>query len=433
MAQLSDLLGMNGRNINYLRLNKRFGREVADSKLLTKKYLKKKKVAHPKIIGILNTLADVDNFDWLSLRDGFVLKPSDGWGGSGILVIKKAGKYAGEWFLMDGKKVNVEDLKLHASDIIEGSYSRNKTPDKVLIEERVKIHPRFNKYAYGGTPDVRVIVYNNIPVMAMLRLPTRESDGKANIHQGAVALGIDLATGITTYAIHGLQESITRIPETNKKVNGLLLPFWNETLKVSIDAQKACKLAYVGVDIVLDEEKGPLVLELNDQPGLGIQIANRAGLLGRLKRIEGLEVKSKYKGIQIAKVLFAEDFSDKVKIEQGRKIIGIFEKIQLCDENNKRHTVVAKMDTGAFNASIDRSLAEELGLLKKENVLFETDVESSLGKEVRPVIETEFWLGGRKIKALTHVANRSKLRSRMLVGRKYLKSFLVDPSKIKNY
>jgi D-alanine-D-alanine ligase-like ATP-grasp enzyme len=46
------------------------------------------------------------------------------------------------------------------------------------------------------------------------------------------------------------------------------------------------KLGYLGVDIVLDRDKGPLLLELNARPGLSIQIANGAGLVPRLEVIE---------------------------------------------------------------------------------------------------------------------------------------------------
>ena len=45
-------------------------------------------------------------------------------------------------------------------------------------------------------------------------------------------------------------------------------------------------LGYQGVDLVLDKDKGPLILELNARPGLNIQIANRAGLLTRLQLVE---------------------------------------------------------------------------------------------------------------------------------------------------
>jgi len=43
-----------------------------------------------------------------------------------------------------------------------------------------------------GLPDIRVIVYNRIPIVAMLRIPSKYSDGKANLHLGAYAAGIDL-------------------------------------------------------------------------------------------------------------------------------------------------------------------------------------------------------------------------------------------------
>ena len=41
----------------------------------------------------------------------------------------------------------------------------------------------------------------------------------------------------------------------------------------------ALQLGYVGVDIVLDANYGPMVLEANARPGLNIQIANNQGLL----------------------------------------------------------------------------------------------------------------------------------------------------------
>lgn len=429
------ILGMNARNLNYLRNNKKKSRKIADSKLLTKKYLKKLNVPHPKLIKILKSHSEVNEYNWIKLRtysNGFVIKPSDGWGGSGVLVIKKPSDKEGEWILTNNKIINTEDLFLHTQDIIEGHFSRNNTPDRAFIEERIKIHSKFLKYAYQGTPDIRIIICNKIPIMAMLRLPTKESSGKANLHQGAVALGIDMATGITTHGVYH-DQIISRIPEKNKKVNGLVVPFWNEILKVAIDAAEASNLNYSGIDIVLDEKKGPMVIELNDQPGLAIQIANQTGLLERLKRVENLNVSSKYKGIEIAQILFAENFSDKVKVEKGQKIIGIFEKVKIKYGNNERHELIAKIDTGAYSVSIDRDLAQDLGLLAKKNFIYEETFLSSLGKEVRPVIEIELWLQGRKMKVLANIANRQHLRAKILIGRRYLKEFMVDPSRVEEY
>jgi predicted ATP-grasp superfamily ATP-dependent carboligase len=43
-------------------------------------------------------------------------------------------------------------------------------------------------------------------------------------------------------------------------------------------------LGYLGVDIVLDRDKGPMLLELNARPGISIQNANRFGLRDRLRQ-----------------------------------------------------------------------------------------------------------------------------------------------------
>jgi len=259
-------------------------------------------------------------------------------------------------------------------DIAEGKYSHNNLPDKVMIEERIKIHPKFKKLAVGGAPDVRVIVYNNIPVMAMLRLPTDESNGKANLHQGAIGLGIDIATGITTHGVYR-NRSVKYFPDSNIKVNGITIPYWNKILRMAVETQIISKLNYLSVDMLIDEEKGPVVLELNDQPGLSIQIANMAGLRRRLERVEGLEVEQAEKGVKIGKALFASKFANRVRfLGEEKPVVGIFERVSVRNGKKKMIEVNAKIDTGARSSSIDYALALELGLLTPENVLWNTKV-----------------------------------------------------------
>lgn len=428
MANAKDILGINARSKYYLGLNKKQSRKVADSKMLTKQFLRKYKIPHPEILGLLGSSQEVEEFDWNSLDDGFVIKPVDGLGGSGIMVVKKPAKYAGEWLLMDGGKVGVGDLKLHANDIIEGRYSRNNLPDRALIERRVKIHPKFVKVAVGGTPDVRVIVFNKVPVMAMLRVPTEESKGKSNLHQGAIGLGVDLATGITTHAVHH-DRRIKYFPGTRKKVNGIAIPFWNKVLETASRIQfKRPGLGYFGVDILLDKERGPMVIEINDQPGLSIQLANMTGLKRRLERVEGIEIEDVEKAVRVAKALFASKFSHRVRGVPGEKqVVGVFETVRLKPHKGKRVEVRAKLDTGAFRSSIDEELATELGLLSQEHVLWERTFRSALGKERRKIIEVDMKLKGVRFKAQASVTNRHGLRTKMILGRKDLKEFLIDP------
>jgi len=431
MLNTAPILGMNARNRLYLRLNTRRGRRIADSKLLTKKKLKKAGLPTPELLTTFRSPQEVFNFDWLSLPDNFVLKPSSGFGGGGILVVKKKAKWAGEWYLMDNSVVNLGDLRLWALDILNGQYSLHDLPDSALVEERIKIAKVFQKYAYQGTPDIRVIVFNKIPVMAMLRLPTAQSQGKANLHQGAIGVGVDLATGITTHGVCKGQ-FIKFIPGTNRKVNGLKLPYWNTILTLAVKAQEAVpKLGYVGVDIVYDKERGPMVLELNARPGLEIQNANLAALKKRLERIEGLEVKDAEHGVRIAKTLFAERFADRVAAEEGIKILNMNEEIKIRGANGKRFPALARIDTGAFRSSIDEKLAKELGLLAQDNILWQKGKKyayrSAQGRESRMVVGLTFWLAGRKLKTSVSVANRSNMECPILIGRNDLTGFLIRP------
>lgn len=260
--------------------------------------------------------------------------------------------------------------------------------------------------------------------MAMLRLPTKESGGRANLHQGAIGVGVDIATGITTKAIwHG--EYITEKPGTFRKLRGIKIPDWTKVLETAVNAQIVSGLGYIGVDIVLHPVKGPMVLELNAQPGLQIQLANAAGLKKRLERVEDLEVRDAEHGVKIAKALFAERFADRVAAEEGIKTIGTRELVKIIGVNGKKIEVSAKVDTGAWRTSIDKTLAEDLGLLEKENVLWSKTFKSTLGTEKRPVVNLKYFLAGRKIATIASVANRANLRRPIIIGRRDLGGFLV--------
>jgi alpha-L-glutamate ligase-like protein len=424
MSLASQILGLNARNHLYSsRYNSKRGKRIAKSKLLTKRFLKEHGFPHPELYGVFRQFSDVPRFDWGSLRKNFVIKPSKGYGGDGILIVKR--RLGTERFLtIENQEVLLDDLKLHVLDILEGNYSKYDTPDIAFIEERVPKHPKFKRYAYRGTPDIRILVFNQVPVMAMLRLPTPQSKGKANLHQGGLCVGVDLATGITTFGMI-YDRPVQTVPETSLKVNGLRIPHWDEMLEIALAVQQEVKLGYLAVDFVLHKEKGPMVLELTSSSGLGIQIANRAGLRKRLERVEGLERVGEGRGIRIARALFAESFADKVLAERGAKIVEIYETAKVKDSRGKRVEVEAKIDTGAFRTSIDKKVAEDLGLLEKKDILWEKNYISALGRERRPIIELTFWLKGRRVKTAANVSNRKRFREKLLVGRRDLKTFLV--------
>lgn len=437
-----QFLTKNERNKIFLKKNSNKGRWIADSKWLTKKCLMKCGVGVPRLIAKFRDEEAIEKFNWLGLEGNFVVKPISGYGGEGVIVVRKRGKWAGEWRKMDGEVINEADLKLHCKEILSGKYSLYGMRDGALVEERIKIHPKFLSLTNSGTPDVRVIVFNKVPVMAMLRVPTEESGGKSNLQQGAIGLGLDMATGISTFAVSGKSNLITKVRDFKKKkmikANGIKIPYWKEILETAIKCQEAIPgLGFLGVDVVLDKEVGPVVLEVNARPGLSIQICNKAGLKGRLKRVEGIKVKTVEHGVDLAKYLFAEDFWPKVESKkEGLVVVDSVENIKVkvgpemvkTIKNKKKRTVevVAKVDTGAFRSSIDEKLAEDMGLMVTKNIVYYRHYRNSLGSGVkRPVVEVTFWLKKKRIKTAVSVANRSKLTTKFLIGRCDLEGFAV--------
>lgn len=426
--KISSILGLNSRSALYTGVyNSSRAKKIADSKLLTHKVLKKAKVSHPKIYAKFKKPEDVLNFDWSTLPDAFALKPSRGLGGEGIIVVKKKVKSEKlSWLTTQKTKVTDDDLKLHTLDILEGAFSMGSDPDVAFVQEYVGRHSAFRKYAYRGTPDIRVIVFNKIPVMAMLRLPTKESGGRANLHQGALGLGIDIATGITTKAIWHNQQ-VTHKPGTKRKLGGIRIPKWTLILETAVRGQIASGLGYAGVDIVLHPEKGPQIIELNAQPGLSIQLANMEGLKKRLERVEGLEVEDYTHGVKIAKALFASRFVNRVNFNDGIKTIKAVEEVKIVDGEGRKFKILAKIDTGAWSSAIDIKLARKLKLLKKNKIVGIRKKLSSLGEEERPVIPVVIYLAGKKITTNVTVADRKLLRYQLLIGRIDLQGFLISP------
>jgi alpha-L-glutamate ligase-like protein len=299
------VLAINKRNAEYtLRYNARKLYPLVDDKLRTKELAQANGIAVPDLYGVIEVAGQVHALpETLANRTDFVIKPAHGSGGEGILVI--ADRVKDMLKKHDGLTITWEELNHHVFNVLSGLYSLGGQPDQALIEYRVEASPVFEGISYRGVPDVRIILFLGVPVMSMVRLPTRKSDGKANLHQGAVGVGIDIATGTTTAAVLG-NEIVTHHPDTGQPVTGLALPHWDGLLRLAARCFELTGLGYQGVDIVLDKDRGPLILELNARPGLNIQIANNTGLLLRLGLVEEhqVELKTLEQRIAFAKQYF---------------------------------------------------------------------------------------------------------------------------------
>ncbi|MFH1713546.1 MAG: sugar-transfer associated ATP-grasp domain-containing protein [Candidatus Jacksonbacteria bacterium] len=455
-----NILGLNARNLEFIRPhNLKGAKRIADNKLLAKRVLRKAGLSVPKTYKIITSMRVLKFFDPADLPKSFVLKPNRGFGGEGIMLTYNRRKN-GAWLDSSLKEIYWSDIKAHIQDILDGRFSLANAPDIAFFEERLVRDAMFKHLAYRGVPDIRVIVYNQVPIMAMMRLPTRESRGKANLHLGGIGVGIDIASGVTTHAVCRDQ-----VLTNARQFSNIKIPEWNNVLSLAIHAQQITGLGYLGIDIVLAKNKGPIVLELNARPGLGIQIANLTGLKERLNRIRGLKVKGAAQGIRLSQELFGqhESAGDQEFQKDILALLKVIETVVLYhkDDPNIKLMVKAKIDSGARSSSIDYELARRLGcgdvvdyvasfqlntpMTKPEAIVLKKRIKRDLklhpqisrvkvirsasGSTVRVTAPIKFKLKDRLIETDVNLISREHLTYDMIIGRRDLEGFLIKPRK----
>ena len=282
------IVGLNQRNAEYIMgYNERRLYPLVDNKLLTKTRAQERSIPVPELYAQIEFEHEIRGLaNLLSPYQDFVVKPANGSGGSGIMVV--SGRNANGMFRKSNDSlISLGDIEHHVSNILSGMYSLGGDNDLAIIEYRVKSDRSFDAVSFKGVPDIRLIVFRGIPLFGMIRLPTSESDGRANLHQGAVGVGIDFKSGST---LKGVMQSktISIHPDTGSSVSGMQIPGWQQILHLGASCYELAPLGYLGVDIVVDETLGPMMLELNARPGLAIQIANQRGLEPVLKYAQAL-------------------------------------------------------------------------------------------------------------------------------------------------
>lgn len=408
------LLGINARNLLYIRpYNPKKAIKLADDKIKTKQFLAVRGIPVPKLYAIIKEPIDIEKFDFNILPNAFVLKPNKGFGGEGIIPVIK--KEDNDFITSGGRKISKEELKDHIRDILDGRFSISNVSDYAFFEQHIFADERIGKYSYEGLPDIRVIVHNLIPVMAMLRLPTRESEGKANLHMGAVGVGIDIAKGETTYITYK-NKIIDELPDSLGKIRGLKIPYWDEILEIASKVQLLTNLGYMAIDICLDKNVGPVLLEINARAGLGVQIANLAPLRRRLERIEGIKVTSPIKGVRIAKDLFGNVVEKGIAVLSGKQLINSRENVEIIQ---KKGTIrlVAKVDTTRKISVLDEETAIKNQLLD--------DTENY--DDEKSTLKLNFSLKGKRIKTIVEIEKVSDKEGKMILGLRDLKDFLINP------
>lgn len=411
------VLGLNARSLLYIKpFNPKKVTAFADSKLKSKAYLAARGIPVAKLFGRIENRDQLLQFDFSHLPNECVLKPNYGFGGEGIIVFRGRDKQGR--FLRNGKTpMTDQEIREHIEDILDGKFSLKGRLDTAFFEQVLHSHSCFAKFRPAGLPDLRIIVFNLVPVMAMARIPTADSDGKANIHLGGLGIGIDIAKGITTYGAqyHGM---ITELPHGGSPA-GHQIPYWDEILLICSKIQQITNIGYLAVDIALDEQMGPVLLEVNARAGLMVQVANLAPLRARLERVTGLKVDSPEKGVRLGQDLFGSKTkkSDN-ETSKTKPTLGVEERISITLGDGSNIELNAKIASDQERTLFSKKLIDEL---KGKNGAEED-------KDTEGLYRVKFTLAGKKIQTLV-LGQELPGTDRAIIGSRDLNGFLIDPSK----
>lgn len=409
------VLGLNARSLMYIRpFNPRKAVAFADDKLKTKAFLSARGIPVARMYGRIESIRQLRSFDFSQLPDECVLKPNYGFGGEGILVLR--GRDANGDFLVNGKRpITREQMCEHIEDILDGKFAVNGLPDTAFFEKLLVSDEGLAPFRPAGLPDIRIIVFNLVPVMAMIRIPTAQSGGKANVHLGGIGIGIDIANGTTTYAVQ-YNRRIDELPHGGP-VGGHAIPYWEEMLLIASKIQYITNIGYLAVDLTIDDEVGPILLEVNARAGLSVQVANLAPLRSRLERVQGLKVASPERGVRIAQDLFGEKQSQDQSPE--RPVLGTSETIVLSSGESTAEVpamIAPHEERTQFEAALLRELvAEEL---------------ADPADDAEGTFRVKFTLGGKKIPTVVRSVESIPAPYRAIIGRRDLAGFLIDPSRV---
>ena len=385
------LLGQNARNLNYIKeYNSKMAKKLADSKLNTKDFLKAKWIDVPETLFVLKNHDELVLDIFEKLEPPFVVKPNGGFWGKWILIFVE--KLASEIYVTNTwESYTKKQLLDHFGDIVDWFYSLSWNKDKVVIEKKIELDEEIELLWKYWLPDIRIITFNMVPVMAMLRLPTEESGWKANLHAWACWVWIDIWTWKLTY-ITAHWKIIKSVPGI-WDIRGLKIPHWDKALYLAVKSQQVTNIWYLGCDIVLDKIDWPLILEINIRPWLEVQVANMAPLKDRLERVEWIYVNTVEKWVRLGRDLFSWDIEEKIKQISWKKVLWNKEYLTIVHEE-KKYKYLTEIKSNNLKSYIDRDFAKNvLRLWEKQIEVWNIRLDVNLMWEERKMkfIIKELW------------------------------------------
>lgn len=337
------ILWMNARNLNYIkRFNPKKSIRLADNKIKTKIFLSERGIPVPQTYGIIKNRKQLYDFDFSNFpKKDFVVKPNKWSKWQWIFITKflweletinqfdnsDKSNFFWLWKYIDiynkffekrfgwlhtsnnfykvwWEQIDDNTFRRYLLDIIDGKHSLTMWNDTILIEEKLIPWQWFKRFCEHGLADIRVIVFNLVPVAAMVRIPTEKSWWKANLAQWWIAMWIEVWTWKIFSFFENRNLYTKSFPEKYWDYLWYKIPFWNDILAYSSEIQYFVNLWYLALDWVITDE-WPKLLEINARAWLEVQNVCALNLKQRLNKVSWLRIIDPEKWVEIAKTLFS--------------------------------------------------------------------------------------------------------------------------------
>lgn len=342
------ILWINSRNLNYIKkFNPRKSIKLADNKFKTKQFLSERWIPVPSTYWLITSRKQLQNFDFENLpKQEYVIKPNKWSKWNWIFITKNLWKTYPDidmensnriyqnlekigqnnkfikylttninkneiekelnYYKVSWKTISENTLERYLLDILWGKYSMTLGWDTILIEEKLVPWEWFERFCKHWLADIRVIVFNLVPIASMVRIPTEKSEWKANLAQWWAAAWIEvwswkIYSYYTNRKIH-----LNQFPKDKSNLKWYQMPFWDEILFFSSQIQFYVNLWYLALDWVITPE-WPKLLEINARAWLELQNVCSLNLKTRLDKVDWLKVSEPEKGVEIAKSLFSSN------------------------------------------------------------------------------------------------------------------------------
>lgn len=325
------ILWNNARNLLYIKkFNNKKSIRLANNKLETKRFLWERGIPFAKTYAVIKDRKELTKFNFLNLpKNEFVIKPNHWSKWNWIYICKtleekpeiqnkktwlntlfKMGFLEDRYFICIWKKTVGEiEFKRYLTDIITWKHSMTTWDDKIIVEEILRPWEAFKEFCEFWLADIRVIVFNLVPVAAMIRIPTDKSDGKANLAAGWIWLWIEVWTGKITSMLFKWKIYTKTFPEKFKHFQHKQIPFRNDILFHSSKIQYFVNLWYLALDRVITNT-WPKLLEINARAWLEVQKITWTKLKKTLEKLDDMKVSDPEKWVEICKSLFSQTINN---------------------------------------------------------------------------------------------------------------------------